>query len=452
MLSNLLHLLPLLLTISFSSYAQFYKHKIPQPFLKIQTTTTEITAFQPNFLKLYDFLIYPSNDGFKNYILPFLSSENLLKSFLYFHNLDPNIRIQKFLPYSTIRTTAIDFQNSYIAYIFDNEFSFFNPIICDSEQHYRTVTLGCEAAAPAAAVVNHIREANSIYALFPSNKIFRLNCHSLLSQNQKVFAAVDEENSYFFVVVMENSENKLTFIATGTPPLTHFFSNFDDDLRMENRHDANVQLISNLDCFLDANNLNCFQKVYFKVFYLYNKFEECIKQTRWSKFMIHIRKTESPWQFWPVKMLWKLLVFIPFYIGYFPLYHFHCLPFYIMSLPFAFVFFQNNFMYSEIITKQFIFFWTIPSFFRSIFYLFYFKLYISIILNSEEIHNTSIQTKPSELKWALFYFMSKKPNRDAWIEALFAILGLFEIFVFQFLFSLPFSPFMMMIPVGESNE
>jgi hypothetical protein len=429
-----------LLTLSFSSYAQFHKQKIPQPFLNNEIIPF---AFQPNFLKLYDFLIYPSNDGFKNYILPFLSSEKLLKFFLYFQNLDPNIRIQKFLPYSTVTTTAIDFQNSYIAYIFENEFSFFNPIICDSEEHYRTVTLGCGAVAPAAAV-NHT-EVNSIYALFPSNKIFRLDCH-LLSQNQKVVAAVDEESSYFFVVVMKNSENKLTFIAKGTLPREHMFS---DDLDLEDRPGANEQLILNLDCFWNANNLNYLKKFYFKVFYLYDKFIECIKQTRWSKFMIHLRDRESPWQFCPVKMLWKLLFFILFYIGYFPLYHVNYFPFYTMSLPFAFVFFQDNFMYSGIITKHFIFFWTIPSLFGSIHFLFYFKLYISKILNSEEIYNTSMQTKPPELKWAVSYFMSKKPNRDACIRAFTAICSLLEIFVFQFLFSLPFAPFMMMQEAHE---
>jgi len=251
---------------------------------------------------------------------------------------------------------------------------------------------------------------------------------------------------FFCVVVMENSENKLTFIANGTPPLTNL---------LQDRPDANLQLILNLDCFLDANNLNCLKKFYFKVFYLRNKFDECIQQTRWGKFMIYFRDRESPWKSCPLKMLWILFSIILYFIGSFPLYHVTYFPFYILSLPFAFVSFQDNFIYDRMMTKPFILFWIIPSFFRSIDFLFYFKLYKSKMLNSEK-NNTSMQTKPPELKWAVSYFMFKKPNRDACagtcescIDAFCAILVVAFIFWVQFDYSYPFSVVMIM---QEANK
>ena len=148
-LSNYYIPLLLLFTISISSKNPFLEHKIV-PFIP--------QALLP--VKLNDYFIYPSNDKFKNNILPFLSSEILLKIYFHFrkNNLYPNISIEKFLPDSrfTEKTTVLDFQKSYYpAYIFKNEFSEFNPIILESEQDYRTVTLGRR---------DHNTEA--IYALF----------------------------------------------------------------------------------------------------------------------------------------------------------------------------------------------------------------------------------------------------------------------------------------------
>ena len=130
--------------ISLSSKSQLHDINIHTPILENQNLPF---ISQPNPVKLYDYFIYPSNDKFKNDILPFLSSEILLKIYFHFQTLYPSVSIEKFLPDSRFRvtTTVLDFQKSYYpAYIFKNEFSCFNPIVFDSEQqNYRIVTLGC---------------------------------------------------------------------------------------------------------------------------------------------------------------------------------------------------------------------------------------------------------------------------------------------------------------------
>jgi hypothetical protein len=208
----------LLFTISFSSKSQ--KHDIQKPFLE-----NEIVQFipQPNPVKINDCLIYPSNDKFKNCILPFLSSEKLLKIYFYFRNLYPNVSIEKFLPDSRFRfeTTVIDLQKfhfvdlqkSYFAYIFKDEFSCFNPIIFENELNYRTVTLGHR---------DNNTEENSFYVLSASNNLFPFES---LPKNRELFAAFDDnfdndDDGHFFAAE-KKAQGKLTVIAYGIIPNMH---------------------------------------------------------------------------------------------------------------------------------------------------------------------------------------------------------------------------------------
>jgi len=168
-------------------------------------------------VKLYDYLIYPSNDKFKNCILPFLSSETLLKIYFHFRNLYPNVSIENFLPDSRFRleTTVIDLQKSYFvdlqksyfAYIFKDEFSCFNPIIFENEFNFRTIALGCR---------DNNTEENSFYALSLSNKLFLFESY-ILPQNREVFVAFDDNfdndgftgtfPGYFFAAEKKRKEN-----------------------------------------------------------------------------------------------------------------------------------------------------------------------------------------------------------------------------------------------------
>jgi hypothetical protein len=206
----------------------YHHHGIETPFLKNKIVPL---ISQPNFNDSR-FLIYSSSDNFKNYILPFLSSEKLLKIYFHFLNLYPNVSIKKFLPDSRFRvkTTVLDLQKSYYpAYIFKNEFSCFNPIIFDSEQNnYRTVILGRR---------NNNTEDDSIYALFLSNKIFAFKSCDL-PHNKNIFTAFDETD-HFFTAEKKIQEN-LTVISYGINPI-----NF-----------SNIIFCDYLDSILKAHDLN----------------------------------------------------------------------------------------------------------------------------------------------------------------------------------------------------
>jgi hypothetical protein len=365
MSATLLTYIPLLLLfmISFSSKSQ--KHHIQTPF-----SENEIVQFipQPNPVKLNDCLIYPSNDKFKHCILPFLSSEKLLKIYFHFRNLYPNVSIEKFLPDSRFRleTAVIDLQNSdfvdlqksYFAYIFKDEFSFFNPIMFENEFDFRTVTLGRR---------DNNTEENSFYVLSSSNKLFPFES-IILPKNREVFAAFDDNFFFFdgrriqynYFGAEKKAQGKFTVIAYGLIPDKH----------------QEVEFSDYLDFILEAHHLNYFKKYfYFKIFDLHYKYDAYTRKTRWWDYLQYIWKVVCPWTSFPAKILYEIFRLIPLYIIFIPLYFAKMLPFYILSFPFECFIFQSNFVISWVITKNYVWFWTLPSFFRFIDYVSYFELY-----------------------------------------------------------------------------
>jgi hypothetical protein len=71
---------------------------------------------QQNFFRLSNFLIYPSNDTFKNYILPFLNSQTLLKCYMKFSSSNPNLSFKKILPAdpdAILQNIVIDLHHTY---------------------------------------------------------------------------------------------------------------------------------------------------------------------------------------------------------------------------------------------------------------------------------------------------------------------------------------------------
>jgi len=429
----LLNYIPLLLlfTISFSSKVLLLKHEI-----------VPITP-QQNPVKLNDYLIYPSSDKFRNDILPFLSSEILLKIYVHFRNLDPTVSIEKFLPDSRFRieTTVLDFQNSYYsAYIFKNEFFFFNPIIFDGfEQEYRTVTLGGRE--------NNIKE-DAIYALFPSNKIFALRSYDL-SQNQKAFAALDDnfdnipfgdarisDNNHFFAA-KKKAERELTAIAYGMIPNGYF----EDDI------------IDYLDSILEAHHLNCFQKcVYYKVLNFYNKYVHYLRKTRYGAFAWGFQKRVCPWTSFPARTLYGIFQRIIFFNSYFPVYHAEMLPFYILSIPFGFVLFQYNFVSRDWLNvKTYFYICTIPCIFRFISYLLYFKLQFA---RGYLKNYKTIEIKPQEIKWVMPYLRAEKKFYRQIGNTFRQVLFGFAIFLMIFLFGYAetFPLLFYILTHGEANE
>jgi len=424
----------LLFTISFSSKSQ--KHDIQKPFLENEIVQF---IFQPNTVELNDYFIYPSNDKFKNCILPFLSSEKLLKIYFHFRNLYPNKSIENFLPDSRFRfeTTVIDLQKSYFAYIFKNEFSCFNPIIFENEQNYRTVTLGRK---------DNNTEEDSFYALSASNKIFPGETY-ILPQNRQVFVAFGDsfdnegfEREYFFAAE-KKAQGKFTAIAYGIIP----------------KH-REVEFSDYLDFILEAHHLNYFKKYFcFKIFDFYKKYRDYISNTRWSVFVKNFNRhvdfdTVCLCTSLPAKVLYTIFHLIFVYITYFPIYYVEILPFYILSFPFGYFNFQSNFVISGIITKNYVLFWTLPCFFSFIGYLSYFELYF---IWDEPGNFIDMQIKPQEIKWAVPYLRAKKrlhlnTSFRVWHRVLTLLVDLLVIFGLGFLYTFPLSPFMMI--QGEANE
>jgi len=368
---------------------------------------------QPTSLKLYDFLIYPSNDSFKNYILPFLSSEHLLTIYFNFRNLSSNVTIQKFLPlYSIVKTNVLDLKNSYFAYIFENEFSFFNPIIFDSEHNYSTVTLDHRG--------KNVTE-DSIYALFSSsNKLFSLEAYDL-PHNQEVFAAfwqIDE--TVHFLAVEKNAQGKLTAIADGI---------------ITNK----LELADNLDCVLEAHKSK-FKTFYFKIFDLYHKYTDYLFETRYVLFFIDFYFRDCPWTFLLAKKLYEVFRLAFLYFAYFPVYHAEFFPFYILSLPFEIILFQYDFFFSAeiIIAKHFVCLWTIPCFVFFTFYLSYFELHFAMCVFGD------MQIRPQKIKWIVPYLLGKKHLHNTFFRQTWdKLVEFLIIFGLGFIYILPFFPFMM---------
>jgi hypothetical protein len=136
------------------------------------------------------------------------------------------------------------------------------------------------------------------------------------------------------------------------------------------------------------------------------------------------------------------LVFL--YIGYFPIYHVQMLPFYIVSFPFKYFLFQYNSVIFGMITKNFVYFWTLPCSFRYIAYLLYFQLQFFI----EDFRD--IELKPDEIKRALPYFIGKRNLPGASRLALIKMFQFLLLFILGFIYTLPFFPFMIIL--GEANE
>jgi len=287
----------------------------------------------------------------------------------------------------------------------------------DSEQNYRTVILGR----------NENNDEDSIYALFPGNTIFAFQSYNL-SNNKKAFAASDKK-SHYFLVAEKKVEGKSTAIAVFKHPWSV--------------RNSEIEFSHCLDCISKAQNSNCLQKIYFKVFDLYDKYREALYNSRWHTFVVNLFGI-FPYKCLPAEILYRILQFVWIYTGSFPVYHAMLIPFYVLSFPFEFYLFQHNFVFSGIITKYFVSFWTLPCFFHSIFYLSYYKLqYLSHSFRDAEI-------KPKKIKRAVPYFIGKQylPG-GTYRQVVNTALTFLLLFFLGFIYTLPLSPFMMM---GEFNE
>jgi len=419
----------LLFTIIFSS--KFDENEIQKSFLKHEIVPLN---FQLNPLRLNDFLIYLSNDKFKNIILPYLSSEHLLKIYFHFRNLYPNVSIEKFLPDATKKRTVLDLQKSYFAYIFQNEFSFFNPIIVYSEQNYKTTTLGKQqkkihrVTKDSWRYVKPTKLKKKIYGLFPSNKIFFLESHGL-DDYQEVFVALDKSDYSYFVAKVTDKPEKLKAIAHGTL-------------------DKGLSFHYHLQCIWLAYDANCFTKLFFKAVNLDDKYITCLYKSRLGVFILEILGKKCPLTMFT--FLYHIFRFAFLCFCFFPIYHAKMAPFYLLSIPFEYSLFQHqNVILNGIITKHFVYFWTLPASFGSFWY------FLRVILVHE---NYRFQIQPDYLRQTVQYQYTWKGigctqeriHIEKWEYVVYFFCSALYHFLFGFIYSLPFSPFMMIY--GEANE
>jgi len=279
---------------------------------------------------------------------------------------------------------------------------------------------------------------------FSSNKIFAFQSYDL-PQDRKVFAAFDDSFMPEFCLVAEKkAHGNLAIIAHVENHLNPFSVN-------------TLSLSDNLDCILKAQNSNCFQTFYFQVFDFLFKYQQCVHNSRWLNFILKfIWRCDfiyiCPCRSLPVKIL-CLIFRLPFlYIASFPLYHAKMIPLYILSFPFEFFLFQYNFIISGMITKTFVCFWTLPSAFMCISEVLFFNLQNGVRIDGLESHLKYQNIKPKKIQQAVPYFMEQKylSEFSTSRQVLEMLLNFLLIFVFGFIYTIPFLPFM--IIHGEANE
>jgi len=360
---------------------------------EIVPKTTQTT---PSF-KLFDFLIYPSNGTFKNTILPFISSsENLLKIYFHFQKLHPNVNLEKFLPYSTIKKTVLDVQDSPFVYIFQNEYKSFNPIVF-SENNYKICTINDQKI-----------QEDDIYALFSPNKIFSLKTY-ILDNNSEVYAACDQENDMFFVALKTN-QGKLSAISHGPLQISH------------KPFQSRIMFPEDLDCILKAHNLTGFSKIYFNVFDFYRKYRQII----WKP-CTALKKLDTMTM--SVRFILVLALLLPFVL----LYHATIFPFHILSIPFEFFLWEKNLMLFPVnmFSENFMNFWILPYYFSIIFSICFAKIFV--ILFDDNI--TKIE--PLKTMWAVKYLVRRK--HVSAIDSICTVWGLLGFnFMWGIVSSLPF--------------
>jgi len=425
----------LFFTISFSTENQ-PKSKNSLLENEIVPKTTQKT---PTF-KLYDFLIYPSNGTFKISILPFISSsENLLKIHLHFQKLDPNVNLDKFLPYSTIKRTVLDLQDSEaFVYIFQDEYQFFNPIVY-SENDYKICTMDDK----------NIKD-DDIYALVSPNKIFSLetyiiqkNLESWLQfESNIIYAACDQENGMFFVAIKTN-QGELTAISNGSmaPGLW--------------RNMRQMKYPDDLDCILEAHNLTGFSKIYFNVFDFFHKYDQFVWKN-WGKIM-HVCNTALEKLDNMLSTFPRLISFIStsiaqsilvatLFLPFLSLYHFTMFYFHILSIPLEFFLIKKT----NCISENFMYFWVLPNGFFIIFSICFPKM-ILLGLNDDGFYDNTTQIKPLKTMWAVKYLVQRK--KVSVIESICPVMALLlAMFWWGLCASVPLLPLFMIYGEAYCNN
>jgi len=419
---------------------------------------TNVLKFQPK-PKLNNFLIFPSNDKFKYEILPFLSSKHLIKIYLYFRNLYPELNFENFLPHSRFYTTNIvldakepiylqEFENQFILYQFQNEYSFLQPPILYSEKN--TIPIIFEPSSKLKPLF--LIPSGSICLLLSSNKIIPYETYVLPNFGPELLILRNDQNGQFFVT-FQTINGQFMNIAGGKVSKIEF-------------HDY-------VECVWEAYNLQSWEKIYLKLKYIltipclmYVKYLLAIEKIRVCVFshVSEILCSCERWSqnfdennYWVKKIiclgwLWRnldsvivltvayiasfvsLLTFLAasFFVGY----HTIMLPFFVLAFPLKFFIFGFNFCSFLIIEKVL----------ATLYICFFPQIRTCLIFNEctlEDILN-SFEIKPKKIMSTVPFLIQKRQIFWEYFSVKFLchlVLNLLVgilIFLFGFVASVPF--------------
>jgi len=281
------------------------------------TDNTLKSKSQPMSTKINNLLIYPTPIAFKYQILPFLSSEHIIKIYEYLKSLYPQLDLSKWLE-SFNTNVVLTLEESKILYWVSSS----NPILYSPKNKSAIITQNFHP--------NILPEVHC--ALLPSKKIVPFQSQTLLSFDEAFMVAENSDEDEFFII-----DKSFGIVAYGNVSETEFY-NYKDYI-------------------FEAQNLKgskkCFLKMKYFVLLPFVKYLKCISP--FCKSWINFTQKTDVWLesnvnnildyfensdrncltilvlyvfiFW---LLIELVIHLPMNIA---LYHIIMFPFHILALP-----------------------------------------------------------------------------------------------------------------------
>jgi len=262
------------------------------------TDNTLKSKSQPMSTKINNLLIYPTPIAFKYQILPFLSSEHIIKIYEYLKSLYPQLDLSKWLE-SFNTNVVLTLEESKILYWVSPS----NPILYSPKNKSAIITQNFHP--------NILPEVHC--ALLPSKKIVPFQSQTLLSFDQPFMVAENFEKNEFFII-----DKYFGIVAYGRVSETEFH-NYKDYI-------------------FDTQNLKgskkCFLKIQYFVTLPFMKYLKCISPCLEFSFNV-INKNYTECDIPELIITWFM---------YSVTYHTIMFPFHILSLPATLGLFKLNFL------------------------------------------------------------------------------------------------------------
>jgi len=394
------------------------------------------SQMEPQNQAITNFLIYPYPNTFKEYILPFVSSENAIKLFLLFQTLNSNIEFEAFLPPTRFITSypVLTLQETDILYKFDKEFyPLFNLPIWFSKKNKlpKIVSIWTNFQSQISQDPTYYGPRDvTVYAIFSDDKIVCLNYRSTATSPtcRHLWAAKNVETQEFFVA-LKKDDNTFETLANGKI--------FDYNTDLDNRNfPEHLQLI------WDAYHLKGLKKYFFKMIY----FLQIVCLLPYSKYFFFLVRGFINFINFSCRRHCKAAnafsVFIP--VLFILVFHLVLLPFHIMAIPF-YMYTQNCWL---------------PMFLPEVLFLIhasFFPQLVQICFNHKirkgnfdlllsMTQNFEIQPKEQNNMWAIPSLLQKNQF------PLYLLRGLFLIYVIMGLGSILSLPFLVICSLNDGEN